>query len=42
MGIKEDEAGDFFKKIHFQIKNFTKDEIIVVAGETVLNLNIII
>lgn len=42
MGIKEDEAGDFFKKIHFQIKNFTKDEIIVVAGETVLNLNIIL
>lgn len=30
------------KKIHFQIKSYSKDDIVVVAGEPVLNLHIII
>jgi len=41
-GITEKEAESLFKKIHFQIKNFSKDEVVVVAGEPVLNLHIII
>jgi CRP/FNR family transcriptional regulator, dissimilatory nitrate respiration regulator len=41
-GISENEAELLMKKIHFQVKSFVKDEIVVVAGEPVLNLNIII
>ena len=41
-GITEKEAEFLFKKIHFQIKNYSKDEIIVAAGETVNNLLIVI
>lgn len=41
-GITEKEAEFLFKKIHFQIKNHSKDEIIVAAGETVNNLLIVI
>ncbi len=41
-GINENEAEDLLKKIHFQIKSYPKDEIVVVAGEPVLNLHIII
>jgi len=41
-GITEKEAENLLKKIHFQIKSFLKDEVIVVAGESVLNLNIIL
>jgi len=41
-GINEAEAENLLKKIHFQIKNCSKDEVVVVAGEPVLNLNIII
>ncbi len=40
-GITEKDAELLFKKIHFQIKSYTKDEIVVVSGEPVLNLNII-
>jgi CRP-like cAMP-binding protein len=40
-GIAEKEAENLLKKIHFQIKRFTKDEVVVVAGEPVLNLHII-
>lgn len=42
MGISETEAETLLKQIHFQIKKFGKDEIIVVAGERVTNLNIVI
>jgi CRP-like cAMP-binding protein len=41
-GITEKETEYLLKKIHFQIKSFLKDEVIVVAGEPVLNLNIIL
>lgn len=41
-GITENEAELLFKKIHFQIKSYSKDEIVVIAGEPVLNLNIIL
>jgi CRP-like cAMP-binding protein len=41
-GITEKEAENLFDKIHFQIKNYSKDEVVVVAGEPVLNLHIII
>jgi CRP-like cAMP-binding protein len=41
-GITENEAEYLLKKIHFQIKSFSKDEVVVVAGDPVLNLNIII
>ena len=41
-GITEKEAENLLNKIHFQIKSFSKDEVVVVAGEPVLNLNIII
>lgn len=41
-GINEKEAEDLLKKIHFQIKSYSKDEIVVIAGEPVLNLHIII
>lgn len=41
MGITENEVELLFKKIHFQIKGYSKDEIVVVAGEPVSNLHII-
>lgn len=41
-GITENEAELLLKKIHFQVKNYLKDEVVVIAGEPVLNLNIII
>jgi CRP-like cAMP-binding protein len=41
-GTTEKEIESLLKKIHFQIKNYSKDEILVVAGEPVQNLNIII
>lgn len=41
-GITENEAELLLKKIHFQVKNYIKDEVVVIAGEPVLNLNIII
>lgn len=40
-GINENDVEDLLKKIHFQIKSYGKDEIVVVAGEPVLNLHII-
>ncbi|GAB1450621.1 Crp/Fnr family transcriptional regulator [Draconibacterium sp.] len=40
-GITEKEAEYLFDKIHFQIKNYSKNDIVVVAGETVENLLII-
>lgn len=40
-GITEKEAEFLFDKIHFQIKNYSKDDIVAVAGETVTNLLII-
>lgn len=41
-GITENEAELLLKKIHFQVKNYIKDEVVVIAGEPVLNLNILI
>jgi CRP/FNR family transcriptional regulator, dissimilatory nitrate respiration regulator len=41
-GITENEAELLLKRIHFQVKNYFKDEVVVIAGEPVLNLNIII
>jgi CRP/FNR family transcriptional regulator, dissimilatory nitrate respiration regulator len=41
-GITEKDAELLFKKIHFQIKSYSKDEVVVVAGELVFNLHIII
>ncbi len=41
-GISETEAEKLLKQIHFQVKKFAKDEIVVVAGEHVTNLNIVI
>jgi CRP-like cAMP-binding protein len=41
-GISENEAETLLKQIHFQIKKFGKDEVVVVAGERVNNLNIVI
>lgn len=41
-GISEKETENLLEKIHFQIKSYSKDEVVVVAGEPVLNLHIII
>ena len=41
-GITEKEAEFLFDKIHFQIKTYPKGDIVVVAGETVVNLLVII
>ena len=41
-GITEKEIEYLLKKIHFQIKSYSKDEVVVVAGEPVLNLQIIL
>lgn len=40
-GISEKVAEDLFKKIHFQVRSFSKDEVVLVAGEPVNNLNIV-
>jgi CRP-like cAMP-binding protein len=41
-GISEIETKELLGKIHYQIKSFGKDEIVVVAGEPVTNLYIIL
>jgi CRP-like cAMP-binding protein len=41
-GISADDAEKLLKQIHFQLKKFLKDEIVVVAGAPVANLNIVI
>ncbi len=41
-GIPEKEIQNLLKKIHFQIKNFAKDDVLIVAGDPVVNLYIII
>jgi len=41
-GITENEAELLLKRIHFQVKNYSRDEVVVVAGEPVLNLNIVL
>lgn len=41
-GISADDAEKLMKQIHFQLRKFLKDEIVVVAGEPVTNLNIVI
>ncbi len=41
-GISADDAEKLLKQIHFQLKKFLKDEIVVVAGAPVTNLNIVI
>lgn len=41
-GLSEGETKFLLDKIHFQLRNFSKNEVIVVAGEQVRNLYIII
>ncbi|RIH65682.1 Crp/Fnr family transcriptional regulator [Mariniphaga sediminis] len=41
-GISEDEAQKLLALIHFQVKNYEKNEIVAIAGETVKNLYIIL
>ena len=41
-GIPELETKNLFKKIHFQIKSFTRNDVVVFAGETVTHLYIIL
>lgn len=41
-GITEKEAKYLFSKIHFQTKSYLKNEVVVIAGEPVLNLLIIV
>ncbi len=41
-GISADDAEKLLKQIHFQLKKFLKDEIVVVAGAPVTNLNIVL
>ena len=41
-GISADDAENLLKQIHFQLKKFLKDEIVVVAGESVSSLNIVL
>ncbi len=41
-GIPEDETKNLLEKIHFQVKGFHKNDVIVIAGEPVSNLFIII
>jgi len=40
-GISEKETELFLEKIHYQIKKFGKDDLVIVAGEPVANLYII-
>ncbi|NLF42986.1 MAG: Crp/Fnr family transcriptional regulator [Bacteroidales bacterium] len=41
-GIEEEEVKLLLKKVHFQIKNFSKNDVIVLAGDKVKNLYIIL
>lgn len=41
-GLTEDESRDILGRIHFQIKSFEKDEVVVLAGEEVKNLLIVL
>jgi len=41
-GLNEEETEALLKKVHFQIKTFATDSIILNAGEPVLNLHIIV
>ncbi len=41
-GLGEHESQDMLSRIHFQIKSFEKDEIVVLAGEEVKNLFIVL
>jgi len=41
-GLTEEESRDVLDRIHYQIKNFDKDEIVVLAGEEVRNLFIVL
>lgn len=41
-GISETEASNLLKKIHFQIKNYDKDQIVVNRGDTVNHLFIVL
>lgn len=40
--LSEDESKALLSEIHFQIKNFKKDDVIAIAGETAINLYIIL
>ena len=40
-GISENETKELLGKIHYQVKSFGKDELVIVAGEPVTNLFII-
>ncbi len=42
MGISDEETHKLLEQIHFQIKNFEKDEVVVYAGDEVKNLYIIL
>lgn len=41
-GIREPEVKELLKKIHFQLKSYEKDEVLVDAGEQVVNLLIVL
>ncbi|HPF50199.1 MAG TPA: Crp/Fnr family transcriptional regulator [Draconibacterium sp.] len=41
-GLTEDQSREVLGRIHYQIKNFEKDEIVVLAGEEVKNLLIVL
>ncbi len=41
-GISAADAENLLKQVHFQLRKFLKDEIVVVAGESVANLNIVL
>ena len=41
-GLTEDESRDILGRIHFQIKSFEKDEVVVLAGGEVKNLLIVL
>jgi CRP/FNR family transcriptional regulator, dissimilatory nitrate respiration regulator len=41
-GISEVEAGKLMDKIHYQVRKFRKDEVVVLAGDTVQDLLIVL
>lgn len=41
-GLTEDKSREVLERIHYQIKSFEKDEIVVLAGEEVKNLLIVL
>ncbi len=41
-GISAADAENLLKQVHFQLRKFLKDEIVVVAGESVAKLNIVL